>query len=178
MDINQILSSISLSTIAVAIWQTRVTLGLDKSSKRKEEISTTLDLCYKIFQNDIIPYYIELISFYDMHQLHFLEEIYIDEEKQILHKPIVEGEEVNLFFKNLMLLFNKMDSFASYFVMNSSIADEYMAYQMQGNAFCGIIERLKGGYILFLIKNKEDYVCLVKLYDIWIERKNKESLNI
>ncbi|NTW46659.1 MAG: hypothetical protein HGB16_00770 [Chlorobaculum sp.] len=66
-----------------------------------------------------------------------------------------------------------MESFSTYFA--SGVADEKIAYLSLGSTFCHSMEKIAP--ILILVSNKKrSFTAVLRLYSIWGERLESESL--
>lgn len=165
---------VSIVTIVIAGCQVYVSIYIDKGNKKHDIYRDTLLKC-EYFQAKIIPQHLELMKFHRKNKLNLLESISFDKSTGILNKPLKLPAKWDVFLENTMLLFNEMDSFAA-FITNSSLADINKAYEIQGSAFCKIINELKVVYDLYLTTNKDDYYCLENLYNQWSAKRTPVSI--
>lgn len=156
---------ISISAIIVAVIIGVLQLKQSKNNEYRSCRNEILQACMD-FQRNAIHRYSEIMRYYHDNNLRLLENIQIHLIYGKNPRPETQEKENQIFIEKVMHLFNEMDSFATIILNNpSQIID--LAREIQGNAFCDIINQLKCVYDLFMIKNSSDYTYLTKLYEKW-----------
>lgn len=136
-----------------------------KESGRYLIKDVTLSKC-EIFQREVYPKYLDLLKMHDKYKIGILDKTIFNKETGIIIKPNKFHPKGNDFLDKTMLLFNEMDAFAAY-VVDKTIFDEKLAFEMQGKAFCDIIEHLKNVYEMYIYVDAKAYIALTTVYERW-----------
>lgn len=161
--VGTIIASI-VATVSAMKWIIKIIRREPPNPDYERKKTLALEQC-DLFQKRIIPKYLGIKEYARINKMKISKIVqFID--TNTIRKPLTPHPKTNIFLDMVMDLFNDMDSFAAYFVVND-IADESLAYKAQGKAFCDIINELNNIFRLFISIKKEDYNNLTELYNIW-----------
>lgn len=154
--------------ILIGILQIIIPRYDNKNAEQRRKRETTLMKC-ESFQRMVCPEFVALLNFHSKYKLGILEKVTFDPKSGIVKKPRIIPYKSNEFLNGVMSLFNEMDAFAG-FVLDETIADERLAFSLQGKVFCDIIDSFKVVYDMYLTVDPQGYKILNSLYERWSEK--------
>lgn len=177
-SISYISNAIMAIVMIIGLSQIRLTKTIAEATNKRESHRLALNQC-ALFQAKVIPLFTTAIKFYEENGITILDEIEFDKNEGTIKIKISNNDsdnnKVSEFLNLVMIIFNEMDSFASYFT--NKIADEHIAFGIQGIAYCDIIIYYKKIYDLFMLESNKEYKSLIELFELWSIRINQELIS-
>ena len=166
-----------LGTLAIGLWQLRLSLRISRSQSQREAFRIAAERC-DYFGQVLLPAVMQLEAAFKASGVELLSKCAVtvgDKQIQIEPKNLnkADGEAANAHAGEITKLFNGVEGFAAFFVCR--VADDGLGFLLCGRAFCSFFERFIPIYLMSGSLDNHAQATQ-KLYGRWSERIRRDEL--